>query len=478
MNNNLLSTLSTLAEKGEWQNFCHIFLQENSYLGLDQQLEEIKSFSTFRNNLKPNQKTNAQKWLINSLSTAWIIEEKKMDYAKILTSEWLEFLNADQLLTIAKLFWSEGNIEVTKTVLNKYWSIGPCLKGTNNEKILTEIATQSKDPAHVFLLLNYYIEIGDQAAAKTYYQLFYKCYFAIYDLEDEKSNLWDILWSKLSLINEKWHSWEMMKLDVGFITDIMIKNKTKLQLPHFRKKREIANAILLRSEWPTFNSTLLKYFECIEGSSLAINWLDILQREKRLLDFDSEQIKLKLQLAKPKIFPQSKGMQFEDTQNSTQIIDAETDLNHSLDLANIRNKLDLADFKEKNHEMQNALAKDLQISWKDKVNMLMLHEDYEGVLKIVNENIKSLSAEDKIDFEIFGLEILLKIGEYQEVLKKLENVWKGVQELEVFKIYKYIEGEALWMLNRKKEAIDCFRKVVDIDPSYKLAKWRLVEYSL
>lgn len=478
MNNNQFATLSVLAEKGDWLNFSQTFLQENAHLKLDIQVEIIKKFAAFRNNLKPVQKINAKKWLINTLSTSWILEENKMYYSKMLVNEWLDFLNPDQLLSIAKLFWGEGNIEATKKILNKYWTLGPCLKNPKNEKMLIEITNQSHDPGQIFLSLSHYIEVGDQQMAKTLYQQFYRSYFLTYDLEDEKSNFWDLLWNKLNLINEKWSIWEMMKLDVGFLTDIMIKNKTKLQLPHFRKKREIANAILLRSEWNTFNSTLLKYFDCIEGSSLAISWLEILQREKKLLDFDSEQIKLKIRLTKPKVIPQGQKLQFEVTQNNTRIMESNTELNYSIDLVNIQNKVDSANSKESSHEIKRALIDNSHIGWKDKVNMLMLHEDYQSVLKIINENIQSLSKDDKIDFEVFTLEILLKTGQYQEVLKKLDSVWKDVQELEIFKIYKYVEGEALWMLNRKKEAVDCFRKVVDIDPSYKLAKWRLVEYNL
>lgn len=483
MNTNQLATLVKYVEKNDWHNLCQYYSAEFNHLDFEKKIKNIsdiqKKITTVFHNI--NQRNNTLKWLINELSSSWIISEKKLNYAKVLNTEWLEFLNSEQLLTIIKLFWQEGEIDFAEKMIAKYWSMSPCLAEKGKEKKIEEIIIHSKDPMLCYMALSYCIDIGDQENTKKYYQSFYKFYFEKFNLEDEKNILWDLLWNKVSTINENWAIWEMLKLDVGLITDIIVKNKTKLKIPYFRKKRDLSSAIILRDKWETFNTTLLKYFECIENSNLIYQWMEIIQNSKSKIDLDSEQICLKLKLSKPKAIPQGRESISDDTINSTQILSQESQVNYNLDIREINKKIEKFDDANKKTfdvNMQNVLKENNKVHWQEKVNILMLHEDFESVLEIIEKNIGSLPPEDKIDFEIFRLEILLKVGEFQEVLNKVESLWKGVQELEVFKIYKYLEGEALWMLNRKKEAIDCYRKVVDIDPGYKLAKWRLIEYNI
>lgn len=482
MNTNQFATLIKYTEKNDWHNLCQHFSHENQESNYENKIQIIKELHKKFNSLQlnQNQKNNAIKWLMNEISISFIISEEKEYYARKLVEEWLEFLNSEQLITIVKLFWQEGNLEYVEKATIKLWSMSPCLSGKVKEKDIEEIILQTKDPILSYMALSYAIDVGDQILAKKFYQIFYKFYFDRYDLEDEKNIYWDMLWSKLSLITENWATWEMLKLDVGFITDIIIKNKTKLKIPHFRKKRDLSMAILLRGQWETFNSTLLKYLECIETSNMVYQWIDIILESKVKLDIDSEQICLKLKLSKPKIIPIEQSKFYDDTINSTQIFTQDTQVNYNADFRDINIKLEKAEneiLKKSNVDLQKMFNLNSKIHWKDKINMLMLHQDFKAVIKLIDENIETLSGEEKISFEIFNLEILLKMGECHEVLEKIESLWKGVQELEVFKMYKYLEGEALWALNRKKEAIDCYRKVVDIDPSYKLAKWRLIEYN-
>lgn len=477
MNTNQMANLIKYAEKSEWKDFYALFEKEFGHLSFENKIEKIKSYQKNQNHLKQNIKINAVKWMINQVSTSWIIESNKNEHAKKLVDEYLMYLNFQQAITILNLLWSEGEITYSIKLVSHIWNLAPAIKEIEKQNIVDKVLIHTKDPHILFQALTFAIDIGDQIAAARYYQRFYQYYFEKFDLEDIECQQWEILWGKLGTVGEKWFIWEVMKLDVGFITDIIIKNKTGLKVPHFRKKREISQAILLRKEWTTLNSTLVKYFSSIESNELISHWLNFHGESNKGFDNDTIQKIEDNRLSKPKDIPFETNLMLEDTQNITQLIDQEIDQLQSIDVVTIKNKLLHMMQNKSNVELHSAMDKSKTLNWKEKINILLLHEDLEGVLKILNENKDTITQEEKNDFDIFTLELYVKTGQYQEVLKKLESVWKNVQELEVFKIYKYLEGEALWMLNRKREAIDCYKKVVDIDPNYKLAKWRLTEYN-
>jgi hypothetical protein len=475
MNTNQFSNFQKLAEKNEWKNYIEFFKKEFGHYSFQKKVAEIHYLQSQYNTDKIIFKRNMIKWSLFSLGNEWAIEENKEENIKILIESCLENLHPNQLLDLFSYFEENHNNDRAQLCLSKIWSFSPSVKWNRKDETVFSFLKQLNQVEQTVEYLNFLIDIGDAVNAKKAYLLFYNQYFKNYDLEDEVSSLWEKLWKKVNAISENWVTWELIKLDVGLITDIIIKNKTGLQLPYYRKKREIAKAVVFIKMWETFYSTLLKYFHQVENKEITLEWISFIESKKYELDIDSLLIIKNYKIERPKKTPVLQKNNFE-VENETQIInDADSDDVNGY--TQIKNKLDMLIPAEPTREDENEVFTE-NIPWKEKMDMLSMQKNYEGVLNILRDNKEKISTSEKMDYEIYEMEIMIKLGMYTEVLEKLEGSWKGVQELEIFKILKYLEGECLWMLNRKREANDCFRKVVDIDPSYKLAKWRLIENSL
>lgn len=476
MNSNQWAILYKLAEKNQWQQYCQYFNDEFGHLEFYNKIQKIHFPEDQTANIKHSIRKNMMKWIMYSTANTWLIEENKDVIAKELVDGYLEYLHPDQLVTLTKYFTEQNSLENAKICFLKLWSYAPCIRVNEDFELLLGLIKQYKNLHISFMGLIFAIDSGQQDVARKIYSIFYEQYFSEYDLEDEVAILWEHIWSRLNGVGEKWLMWDLLKLDVGLITDIIIKNKTGLQIPHFRKKRELAQAVLLVGDWSSLSSTLIKYFHNIGNIDLIKNWISYLYERKTKCDIDSQLIIKEHSLNKPNIIPKAESFLEDDALNVTQIFN-ESQNNESQDYTMIKQKLEMLVLPKENLKV-TSFDQLPSASWKEKIDTLMMHKEYEAVLTLLADCKNNIAEDEKIDYEIFEMETMIKLSKYNEVLSMLEGAWKGVQELEVFKVLKYIEGEALWMLNRKREASDCFRKVVDIDPNYKLAKWRLIENSL
>jgi len=475
MNSNQLIILQKFVEKNAWKEFADYLGNELSHLSFQKKIDEINLLQAQFSKVKQSLRKNIMKWAIFSMKNSWTIEENKTEVLNFFIDSYIDYAHPEQIITIFKYFLEEKKIGYAQKTLAKFWSFSPCLHFKEDPAKIVHILKLMNNPQHTAQAIYFSIEIGHQELTQKAYELFYKQYFDLYDLEDEICVLWENLWNKMQSITEKWFVWDMLKLDVSLITDIIIKNKTGLQIPHYRKKREIAQAVIFLKNCQTLASTLLKYFHNIGNSDTVLEWIKFLENKKIVLDKDSQLIAQYYKIQKPKTVPKIVTSKAEDL-NETQIFEDSLS-DESEDYTVIKQKLDSIVPPKQYSTIDNEVLTD-NLDWQERISVLSMEKDYKGVLQLIVENRDKILPQEKMDYDIFEMETMIKIGKYSEVLEKLENAWKGVQELEIFKVLKYLEGDSLWMLNRKREAIDCFRKVVEIDPSYKLAKWRLIENSL
>lgn len=479
------SQILKLIEQIDWKNIDQHF--EEIFLGksIEEMFEVIEIIKkSVENNSDLKNKTNLLKWIFKRLTAEYSVYGNKNQDSDEKLLSYYKYFPTDSLKQFLDLQVERGELEwallLTKEILSR--------ENINSSILLSksflEILKWQNDPSMYLSALHHCIFAGRQDIAKTMYGHFYKSYFSNYSLEDSESRYWDELWSKLSQIKETWATWEILKLEVGLLTDIIIKIKTGLSLPFFRKKREITKAITFCQEFQTFKSTLLKYIYAADNKELVETWLSYCRTKEQgkcslTMDQEEKYIINEVLLSRPKAKPKLDQLSMADMDNATVIIGSENLGTSDVDSYAARRKIELAlrDIDE-NIDPSLPAERPVEKNWKDLVNTYAHQKYYQNVISTIDEHLGEVHGEEKSNYEIFRLEMLIQLGEFKKTLDELESMWAKVQELEIFKALKYIEGEALWGLNRKKEAIDCFRKVIDIDPTYKLAKWRVVEYSL
>jgi len=473
-----IMTVVALAKAGEWQKLRHNWKDQIVAIDLEEQKKIFSAVLQKLTTLLPNHLLgNVKKWLLGELVVIWkinlnqvVVREELLKYADSLPHQ--------ELMNLSSLLWEQGRIEETHQLLVKLLENSLVAKEVAFSNELYEQLSYFQQFALTHKALLQTITFGNQDVAMRAYKLFYKQYFAAKNLEDTESILWEELWQKLAEIKEPWLTWQILKLDVGLITDIIIKHKTGLKIPYFRKKREISQSILLRKRLPSLYTTLWKYLSEIESEYMVELWETVWKNEENIHHLSGSDLSVQLimkqrQLNRPLSIPVISNHKPEET--LTVIVSGKMQESRGDDFS-----WDQGNTYYNNNESKIKIHlsdSEQEMSWKSHLEALMHHRQYEEAYKLVLKNKDSLDQNEVEEYLLLQFEMLLKMGRGSEVLQQLEEEWKKVQELETFKALKYIEGEALWSLARRNEAVDCFRKVVEIDPSYKLARWRLIEFN-
>lgn len=391
-----------------------------------------------------------------------------------------EYVENGTLITLIKKNLKDGNIEYAQLFFKALIKRSSLSTSMVEDQDFQTILNYNKSIFDYQKTLYFHIDNGLHKHSILIYIKIYTIYFKNFSLHDAESKIWEELWSKVQSIKEEDVNWEIIKLDLTLITDIIIKHKTGLSVPFFRKKKEITRALILGNDYEFLRKTVVKYFFEAGKNELCKQILTTYKTDhkwKKDKDYEFQFIEKNLELDQPKEIPSNNFDQLELDESPTVLITAKKNEENEESVANINVKINEALSAEESNfnETENNLESK---SWRELVNHYSLSKNYEKAKELILKNIEELDSEEKINYQLYLLELLVSLGEFNEVLNRLDIFWKDIQDLENFKILKYIEGESLWGLNRKKEAIDCYRKVIDIDPTYKLAKWRIVEFSL